>query len=37
MVFMRKIAGHSVDFSDVKSAFINVNSLEDLQSMQEPS
>jgi molybdopterin-guanine dinucleotide biosynthesis protein A len=23
--FMRKIGGHSVDFSDVKSAFINVN------------
>ncbi|MEN0615391.1 molybdenum cofactor guanylyltransferase MobA [Klebsiella indica] len=37
MVFMRKITGHSVDFSDVKSAFINVNTLEDLQSMQEPS
>jgi molybdopterin-guanine dinucleotide biosynthesis protein A len=28
MVFMRKIGGHSVDFSDVKSAFINVNTLE---------
>jgi molybdopterin-guanine dinucleotide biosynthesis protein A len=37
MVFMRKIGGHSVDFSDVKSAFINVNTLDDLQSMQVPS
>lgn len=37
MVFMRKIGGHSVDFSDVKSAFINVNTLNDLQSMQEQS
>ncbi|MDG1640475.1 molybdenum cofactor guanylyltransferase MobA [Klebsiella huaxiensis] len=37
MVFMRKIGGHSVDFSDVKSAFINVNTLNDLQSMQVPS
>ncbi|HBT5316753.1 TPA: molybdenum cofactor guanylyltransferase MobA, partial [Klebsiella pneumoniae] len=24
-------------FSDVKTAFINVNTLEDLQQMQEPS
>jgi molybdopterin-guanine dinucleotide biosynthesis protein A len=37
MVFMRKIGGHSVDFSDVKSAFINVNTLDDLQRMQVPS
>lgn len=37
MVFLRKIGGHSVDFSDVKSAFKNVNTLDDLQSMQEPS
>lgn len=37
MVFLRKIGGHSVDFSDVKSAFVNVNTLDDLQSMQEPS
>lgn len=37
MVFMRKIGGHSVDFSDVKSAFINVNTLNDLQSMQVQS
>lgn len=37
MVFLRKIGGHSVDFSDEKSAFINVNTLDDLHSMQEPS
>lgn len=37
MVFLRKIGGHSVDFSDVKSAFVNVNTLDDLQSMQESS
>lgn len=37
MVFLHKIGGHSVDFSDVKSAFVNVNTLDDLQSMQEPS
>lgn len=37
MVFLRKIGGHSVDFSDVKSAFINVNTLDDLQRMQVPS
>lgn len=37
MVFMRKIGGHSVDFSDVKSAFINVNTLNDLQNMQVQS
>lgn len=39
MVFMRQAGGHSVDFSDVKSAFINVNTLADLQNihdMQEP-
>ena len=36
MVFLHKIGGHSVDFSDVKSAFINVNTLDDLQHMQVP-
>ena len=35
MVFMRESGGHSVDFSDVKSAFVNVNTSEDLQMMQE--
>ena len=35
MVFMRQAGGHSVDFSDLKSAFVNVNTLEDLQTMQE--
>lgn len=35
MVFMRQSGGHSVDFSDLKSAFVNVNTLEDLQTMQE--
>ncbi|MEI9484237.1 molybdenum cofactor guanylyltransferase MobA [Enterobacter cancerogenus] len=35
MVFMRQSGGHSVDFSDLKSAFVNVNTLEDLQTIQE--
>jgi molybdopterin-guanine dinucleotide biosynthesis protein A len=35
MVFMRESGGHSVDFSDLKSAFVNVNTSEDLQMMQE--
>lgn len=35
MVFLRQCGGHGVDFSDAKSAFINVNTLEDLQRMQE--
>ena len=35
MVFMRESGGHSIDFSDVKSAFVNVNTSEDLQMMQE--
>lgn len=34
MVFMHQSGGHSVDFSDLKSAFINVNTTEDLQMMQ---
>ncbi|HBU0746970.1 TPA: molybdenum cofactor guanylyltransferase [Klebsiella pneumoniae] len=37
MVFMRQMGGRPVNFSDVKTAFINVNTLEDLQQMQEPS
>ncbi|MGM1198136.1 molybdenum cofactor guanylyltransferase, partial [Klebsiella pneumoniae] len=37
MVFMRQMDGRPVNFSDVKTAFINVNTLEDLQQMQEPS
>ncbi|NEN68531.1 molybdenum cofactor guanylyltransferase MobA, partial [Escherichia coli] len=37
MVFMRQMGGHPVSFSEVKSAFMNVNTLEDLQRMQEPS
>ncbi len=35
MVFLRQSGGHSVDFSDLKSAFVNVNTTEDLQMMQE--
>ncbi|WP_434637795.1 molybdenum cofactor guanylyltransferase MobA [Klebsiella sp. I138] len=35
MVFMRNSGGHHVDFSDVRSAFINVNTLDDLQNIQE--
>ncbi|MRS17186.1 molybdenum cofactor guanylyltransferase MobA [Enterobacteriaceae bacterium RIT691] len=35
MLFLRQIGGHPVDFSDVKSAFINVNTEEELQHMQE--
>lgn len=35
MVFMRKVGGHPVDFSDSHNAFINVNTLDDLQQMQE--
>jgi len=34
MIFMRQSGGHSVDFSDQKSAFINVNTTEDLRSIQ---
>ncbi|MRE37203.1 molybdenum cofactor guanylyltransferase MobA [Klebsiella quasipneumoniae] len=37
MGFMRQMGGHPVSFSEVKSAFMNVNTLEDLQRMQEPS
>ncbi len=35
MVFMRQVGGHSVDFSDMKAAFRNINTLEDLQTHQE--
>ena len=35
MAFLRQCGGHSVDFSDMKAAFINVNTLADLQQMQE--
>lgn len=35
MVFMRHCGGHAVDFSDMKPAFINVNTMDDLRSMQE--
>ncbi|WP_395278906.1 molybdenum cofactor guanylyltransferase MobA [Enterobacter bugandensis] len=35
MVFMRKVGGHAVDFSDMKISFVNVNTIEDLQAMQE--
>jgi len=34
MIFMRQSGGHSVDFSDQKSAFINVNTPEDLRNIQ---
>ncbi|POT54921.1 molybdenum cofactor guanylyltransferase MobA [Citrobacter amalonaticus] len=35
MVFMRQANGHSVDFSDCKSAFVNVNTPEELAKWQE--
>lgn len=35
MVFMRQTGGHAVDFSDLKAAFVNVNTTEDLHLMQE--
>lgn len=34
MMFMRQAGGHSVDFSDHKAAFINVNTTADLQLLQ---
>lgn len=34
MVFLREVGGHSVDFSDIKSAFRNINTPEDLQQNQ---
>ena len=35
MVFMRQAGGHAVDFSDCKEAFVNVNTLEELEKWQE--
>ncbi|MDZ7324196.1 molybdenum cofactor guanylyltransferase MobA [Kosakonia sacchari] len=35
MVFMQRAGGHAVDFSDVKSAFANVNTPDDLAHWQE--
>ena len=35
MVFMREVGGHSVDFSDTKESFVNVNTPEDLARWQE--
>ncbi|WP_333854652.1 molybdenum cofactor guanylyltransferase MobA [Leclercia sp.] len=32
MVFMRQASGHHVDFSDMKQAFINMNTLEEMQT-----
>lgn len=37
MVFLKQCSGHRVDFSDMKSAFLNVNTLVDLQNMQVKS
>ncbi|MGP3593149.1 molybdenum cofactor guanylyltransferase MobA [Vagococcus sp. WN89Y] len=34
-IFMQEVGGHSVDFSDMKSAFANVNTPDDLASWQE--
>lgn len=34
MIFMRQAGGHSVDFSDMKQAFINMNTLEEMQAVQ---
>lgn len=35
MVFMRQVGGHAVDFSDCRSAFININTPDDLTARQE--
>lgn len=35
MVFMREAGGHAVDCSDIKAAFSNVNTPEDLDQWQE--
>jgi molybdenum cofactor guanylyltransferase len=35
MVFLQQLNGHRVDFSDAKQSFININTLEDLDNMQE--
>lgn len=34
MVFMRQAGGHRVDFSEMKQAFININTLEQIDTMQ---
>lgn len=34
MFFMRQAGGHSVDFSEMKQAFININTLEQIDTMQ---
>lgn len=34
MVFMRQAGGHRVDFSERKQAFININTLEQIDTMQ---
>ncbi|MDY1039119.1 molybdenum cofactor guanylyltransferase MobA [Lelliottia sp. CFBP8978] len=34
MIFMRQVGGHAVSFNDLKSAFININTTEDLQNFQ---
>lgn len=34
MVFMRQCGGHSVDFSDIKQSFINMNTIEEMQAVQ---
>jgi len=35
MVFMRQVGGHAVDFSNCRSAFININTPDDLTGRQE--
>ncbi|ANI85126.1 molybdenum cofactor guanylyltransferase MobA [Kosakonia oryzae] len=35
MIFLREAGGHAVDFSDVKAAFANVNTPEELAHWQE--
>ncbi|MDF7679466.1 molybdenum cofactor guanylyltransferase MobA [Enterobacteriaceae bacterium ESL0689] len=37
MNFMRNCGGHHIDFSDAQSAFINVNTLDELHNMQVES
>nr|WP_156126924.1 molybdenum cofactor guanylyltransferase MobA [Leclercia adecarboxylata] len=34
MVFIRQAGGHPVDFSEMKQAFININTLEQIDTMQ---
>ena len=35
MLFMRQVGGHAVDFSDCRSAFININTPDELIARQE--